>query len=440
MRLILHDVPGMFAKAAQAIAKHRCIMGEVQIVRVDKHYIVRDLTIYAPSGNTADAAVQAVSGIGGVRVARVTNDVLEAHRGGKVSVVCSHPLETTADFRKIAFPGVLEACRAIRDDESLAREYTIAGSSVAVVSNGTEILGLGDIGALAALPYLEGLSALVNRLGCISAFPLPVDNKEAYGFVDVVKRLAPAFAGIIIGGIAEPEVLEIADRLEDALPIPIFLTGRHGTAVSALATVFKGLERANKKVEDAAVLVSGTTEAAYSTIELLKAAGFEKITVADAEGAVYSGRPGEMHPHVRRIAETTNRARLKGTLDKLIKGRDVYVGFDGRTRLTGTHVKSMAADPIVLPLGEPEPEIHYKTAYQAGAILVGTRGVVTISHGLCGIVRGTIEAGASKATTGMCLAAAKKLAALAEGHRDPLPLVLESEMHEAVAEAVAAAK
>jgi malate dehydrogenase (oxaloacetate-decarboxylating) len=437
--LVIRDKPGMFARVAEVIAKKSCVLGDVQIIRVDAHFLVRRVTVYAPAEETAAALAKEIGGVSGVRVVRIINDVMEAHVGGKVAVRCKAPVETMDDFRKIAYPGVLEACRAIQNEPRLARRFTLAGGTVAVVTNGQDVLGLGDIGPQAALPYAEGIAALLSCLGPVNAVPVAVDMKEVYGFVSVVQKISPTFAGMVLGGIAEPDVWSIRERLEALIPIPVFMTGFHGMAVSALAAVYKGLNRTGRKPETTQALVSGTNEAACSMVELLKAAGFERVLVADREGAIYSGRPGNQPAHIKRMAEITNWPKISGSLRDVLAGRDVYIGFYGEKGISASDIKKMARDPIVLLLGEPKPEISVHAAQAAGAFIAADRSTITITHGLCGIVRGTLDAGASAATAEMCIAAAKKLAELSDTHRDVLALVVDPSVHEAIAKAVALA-
>lgn len=439
-RLIVKDVPGQFAKIANAIARHNAVLGEVDIVRVDQGYLVRDITVYSPSETAAEAIADSISKIPGVRVGGVLNEVLEAHRGGNVTVESTRPLEFPDEFKKVGYPGMVEVCRLLAAKPELAREYSLAGRVVGVLSTGQDVLGLGDVGPAGALPFVEGIAAILSRLGPVKAFPLVIDMKEVYGFVNIAGPISPGFAGLVLGGIREPEIMKIHERLDESLPIPVFLTGLHGIAVAALAALEKALYRLGKTRETARVAVNGASEAACGMTELLKAAGYEKVIVLDSKGAIYKDREADMPEHVRRIAELTNSSKVKGRLSDVLPDRDVCLSFNGGETLKSSLIRSMKKPAIVFSLGEPSPEPGVKTAHIAGASIAADRNHITASHGLCGMVRGSVEARVEKVTLKMCLAASEKLLELSHGNRDLLPPLLDMDVHEKVALAVREAR
>lgn len=333
---------------------------------------------------------------------------------GKISVVSKVQVKTRDDLSTAYTPGVAEPCRKIRDDKKEVYRYTAKGNLVAVVSDGTAVLGLGDIGPEAAMPVMEGKSILFKEFADIDAFPICLDTKETDEIVETVKRLAPTFGGINLEDISAPRCFEIEKRLKEELDIPVFHDDQHGTAIVVSAGLISALKLVGKKMEDAKIVINGAGSAGISICKLLLEIGAGDVILVDKAGAL---APGEewMNPVQKEMAEKTNKEQLHGSLADVMKGRDVFVGVSAPGVVTAEMVATMAEDAIVFAMANPTPEIMPDEAKKGGARVVATgrsdfpnqiNNVLVFP----GIFRGALDARATDITEEMKIAAVYAIA------------------------------
>ena len=367
----------------------------------------------------------------------------EEHKG-KVEVVSKVAVKNRDDLSTAYTPGVAEPCRKIRDNKADVYKYTCKGNMVAVVSDGTAVLGLGDIGPEAAIPVMEGKSILFKEFGGVDAFPICLDTKDVDEIVETVKRIAPVFGGINLEDISAPRCFEIEERLKELLDIPVFHDDQHGTAIVVLAGIINGLRVTGKKKEDCRVVVNGAGSAGVAITKLLLTYGFKHVTMCDREGII-----GKDYPNLnwmqKKMTEVTNLENASGTLADALRGADIFVGVSAPNIVTPEMVSSMNKDAILFAMANPVPEIMPDVAKAAGAKVVGTGrsdfpNQVNNVIAFPGIFRGALEAHATQITEEMKLAAAEALAALVsdeELNEDfIMPEAFDPRVAEVVSEAV----
>ena len=366
---------------------------------------------------------------------------------GKLEVVSKVPLKNRDDMSLAYTPGVAEPCRQIAKDRSLVYDYTVKSNYIAVITDGTAVLGLGDIGPEAALPVMEGKCVLFKEFGGVDAVPICLDTKDVDEIVDVVIKLAPAFGGFNLEDISAPRCFEIERRLKESLDIPVFHDDQHGTAVVVLAALINALQLVGKNFADVEIVISGAGAAGISTARLLNAYGVKDIVLCDQYGAIYRGREVEMTREKVVIAQETNSSNQQGTLEEVIKGKDVFIGLSVPGVLTGNMVKLMSKDPIVLALANPVPEICPDEAKAAGAKIVGTglsnhNNQVNNVLAFPGIFRGALDVRAKEINDEMKIAAAHAIAKMVDNELDEeyiLPKAFDRSIGPYVAAAVAEA-
>ena len=368
---------------------------------------------------------------------------LHAGHKGKIAVQCKVPLETRDDLSIAYTPGVAEPCRAIAKDPAAAYTYTAKGNAVAVVSDGSAVLGLGNIGAAAAAPVMEGKAVLFKQFGGVDAYPICLDTQDTEEIIRVVRAVAPVFGGINLEDIASPRCFEIESRLEAELDIPVFHDDQHGTAVVVTAALTNALKLTGRTFRDARVVLSGPGAAGTAITRMLLSAGVRDIICCDRTGALMPGR-AKMDAHKAALAEETNPRRFAGTLAEALAGADVFIGVSGPGIVTPDMVRSMAPSPIVFAMANPVPEIMYEDALAAGAAVVGTGRSDTpnqINNVLAfpGIFRGALDARARDINREMKLAAAKAIASLVADSELSAEYIIPSALDPRVAPAVAAA-
>jgi malate dehydrogenase (oxaloacetate-decarboxylating) len=343
-------------------------------------------------------------------------------------------------------PGVARVCTAIENDPSLSHKYTIRKNTVAIVSNGTAVLGLGDIGPEGAMPVMEGKALLFKEFGGVNGFPICINARTADEVVDFVQRIAPTFGGINLEDIKAPECFEIEERLRASLDIPVFHDDQHGTAVVTLAALWNSLKITGKKMEDLTVVIAGVGAAGVAIGKILLNAGVGDVIGCDRVGAIYSGR-SEMNSAKEWFAEHTNTSRRMGTISDVMKGADVFVGVSGPDLITQADVRTMAKDPIVFAMANPNPEIRPEQVDGLAKVMATGRSDYPnqINNVLAfpGIFRGALDANATDITEGMKLAAAVAIAeSVTDAQLSPdfvVPSVFDRTIVERVAPAVAAA-
>ena len=362
---------------------------------------------------------------------------------GKIEVVAHAPI-TNCDELAVAYtPGVAEPCLKISKNVDLSYVYTRRSNLVAVVTDGTAVLGLGDIGPEAGMPVMEGKCALFKTFGDVDAFPLCIRSKEVDDIVNTVKLLAGSFGGVNLEDISAPRCFEIEKRLKEVCDIPIFHDDQHGTAIVTLAAMINALKLVNKKIEDIEVVVNGAGAAGVAITKLLMSKGLKKVILCDRKGAIYKGRDG-LNAIKAEMAEISNLEMKKGGLEEVIKGADVFVGVSAPGSLTKEMVKTMAKDPIIFAMANPIPEIMPCEAIEAGAKIVGTGrsdfpNQINNVLAFPGIFRGALDVHARDINDEMKLAAAEAIASVIPENEITPEYIIPDAFNPAVKEAVSTA-
>mgnify|MGYP000930603675 FL=1 len=366
----------------------------------------------------------------------------EEHKG-KVEVVSKVAVKNRDDLSTAYTPGVAEPCRKIRDNKADVYKYTCKGNMVAVVSDGTAVLGLGDIGPEAAIPVMEGKSILFKEFGGVDAFPICLDTKDVDEIVETVKRIAPVFGGINLEDISAPRCFEIEKRLKEELDIPVFHDDQHGTAIVVSAGLINALKLVGKPFDEAKVVINGAGSAGISICKLLLQLGIGNVVLVDRQGALCPGQDW-MNPAQAEMAEITNKDRQTGSLAEIMKGKDVFVGVSAPNIVTAEMVASMAADPIVFAMANPTPEIMPEEAAKGGVRVMATgrsdypnqiNNVLVFP----GIFRGALDAKATGITEEMKMAAAKAIASIVTDDELKEDYIIPGAFDERVAKVVAKA-
>jgi malate dehydrogenase (oxaloacetate-decarboxylating) len=410
---------GQLAMVAGAIAEGNGLIGDVDTINVGRDFSVREITLEVEDQAGAERVADLLNELEDVEVLWFRDRALLKHDGGKLVVKATQPVRTVQDMRDVYTPGVARASMAIADDPSLARRLTMIGRSVAICTNGTRVLGLGDIGPVASMPVMEGKAVFYQQLAHVSAMPILIDTKDVDEFVETVKRIAPGFGGIHLEDISTPECFEIEARLIEALPQPVMHDDVHGTAVVSLAAVIVACRQAGLKLEDETVGQIGLGAAGFGIASLMVDGKARRVLASD---------PNE---------ETHERARKKGIeitdMEALMSEADVVVATTGVSGLIKPEM--VREGQVVLALTNPYPEIAPEDAIEAGAAFAADGTDVNNVLGYPGIFRGALLAGAGEINLEMKLAAAETLANLAEGS-NLIPDTLDPNVHEQVADAV----
>jgi malate dehydrogenase (oxaloacetate-decarboxylating) len=402
-----------------------------------------DVTCAARDTDHADQLVEVMRSVPGVVIGKVSDRTFLMHLGGKIEMNAKHPIRNRDDLSMIYTPGVARICTAIAKNPEDARRLTIKRNSVAVITDGSAVLGLGNIGPKAALPVMEGKAALFKRFAEIDAWPLCLDTQDIDEIINVVKAVAPGFAGINLEDISAPRCFEIEARLREQLDIPVFHDDQHGTAIVVLAALYNALRVVGKELSKIRIVMSGAGAAGTAIIKLLLAAGATDVVVADIAGVVHRGRDG-LAGELAWLADHTNRLGLTGTLSDAIDGADVFIGVSAPGVLTGADVQRMADKAIVFALANPEPEIDPAVAMEYAEVVATGRSDFPnqINNVLAfpGVFRGLLDARSTEVTTPMLIAAARALAGVVTDEELNAayitPSVFHADVHHAVATAV----
>jgi len=416
----------------------------VDVNHSDAERVRVDLTCACTNSEHAAEIVESLKKVEGVVVGKVSDRTFLAHLGGKLTIESKLPIRNRDDLSLIYTPGVARICEAIAKDPKDARRLTIKRNTIAVVTDGSAVLGLGNIGPLAALPVMEGKAALFKRFANIDAFPICLDTQDTDEIVRTVKAIAPVFAGINLEDISAPRCFEIEARLRAELDIPVFHDDQHGTAIVCLAALRNALKVVGKKIEDVQLVMSGAGAAGTAVLKLLFAAGLRHATVADQRGIIHVGRDDiDPNSSLGWVAQATNKSGKTGTLKDAIVGADVFIGVSAANLLIAEDIEKMASNSIVFALANPNPEIDPAQAAKYAAVVATGRSDFAnqINNVLAfpGFFRGLLDAGATQITEEMLLAAAKALADCVEPSELNASYIVPSVFHADVSQRVAEA-
>jgi malate dehydrogenase (oxaloacetate-decarboxylating) len=447
LRVEIDHLPGMLGKVASAIGAAGGTIGAVDLVQVDAGHTIRDITVETGDASDWPRLTDAVDAVPGARVLDATDRTFTLHTGGKIELQNKSPLKTRDDLSMAYTPGVARVCQAIHADPDKAFQYTIKRNTVAVVSDGTAVLGLGDIGPRAAMPVMEGKAMLFKEFAGVDAFPICLDTKDTEEIIATVKAIAPAFGGINLEDISAPRCFEIESRLRDELDIPVFHDDQHGTAVVVLAALLNALSLTGQRIGDIRVVIVGLGAAGIATADILLEAGVRNIIGCDSRGAVHVERPdyvdGSMSSVKRRLAERTNEERRDGAPADVLEGSDLLIGLSGARVIPASALARMNADPIVFAMANPTPEVAPEEALPYVRILATGRSDYPnqINNVLCfpGIFRGALDVRAKEITERMKTAAARAIADIVPGDQLREDYIIPSVFNREVATAVASA-
>jgi len=446
LRIQIPQRPRAFAAVAGAIGDVGAILGAIDLVRVEPAAVVRDVTVACADAAHGEAVVTAVGALDGVAVQSVSDRTFLLHLGGKIEVVSKVAIKTRDDLSMAYTPGVARVSLAIREDPEKAWTLTIKSNTVAVVSDGSAVLGLGDVGPEAAMPVMEGKAVLFKELAGVDAFPLCIATQDVDEIVAFVKAAAPTFGGINLEDIAAPRCFEIERRLSAELDIPVFHDDQHGTAIVVLAALVNALRVVGKEAAEVRVVVVGAGAAGVACTRMILAHGVSRVVVCDIDGVLYPERPG-LDPERAGFAVLTNPDGVRGMADDVLAGADVLIGVSGPGAVSAAAVRSMAPQAIVFAMANPEPEVRPEEVRDDVAIIATGRSDYPnqINNVLAfpGVFRGALEVRATTINEPMKLAAARAIAGVIgddELYAEYIvPSVFDPRVVEAVAGAVAEA-
>ncbi|WP_223622766.1 NAD-dependent malic enzyme [Microbacterium sp. EST19A] len=410
------DAPSNFSvtsELAAAAAEAGAAVTALDVVESHPKTIVVDLTCNTTGEEHAERVREAIDALEGVTVRLVSDRTFLMHLGGKLEVVPRVPLRNRDDLSRAYTPGVARVCMAIAEDKSKARQLTVKRNAIAVVTDGTAVLGLGDIGPEAALPVMEGKAALFKQFANVDAWPVCLDTKDTEEIISIVKAIAPVYGGVNLEDIAAPRCFEIEARLREELDIPVFHDDQHGTAIVTLAALGNALKVVGKKIGDVRIVVSGVGAAGNAIVQLLLAEGARDIVACGRDGAIHSGAE-YTDAHRTEIAATTNPRGFQGTLKEAMVDADVFIGVSAPNILGEDDIAAMADDAIVFAMANPTPEVDPIIASKHAAVVATGRSDFPnqINNVLAfpGVFRGLLDAGVSDITAPMLVAAAEAIA------------------------------
>ncbi len=446
IRARIPNQPGEFASLATAIGTVGGSLVGIDIVGSGGPTVTRDLVVFCDSQEHAALVEEAARAVEGIDIEEVEDRTFAAHVGGKLTIDAKMPLKDRDGLAMAYTPGVARVCSAIAQQPGLAHKYTMKGNTVAVVTDGTAVLGLGNIGPRAAMPVMEGKAMLFKALAGINAVPVCLDVSSPDEIVETVRRMEPMFGGINLEDIAAPHCFEVERRLGETLPIPVFHDDQHGTAVVVLAALTNACKVVGKDLADLRIVLSGAGAAGMAITKFLLSAGVSDVVAVDRMGAIHKGMEG-LNPAMAWLAENANRTGRSGSLREVLVGADVFIGVSGPSLLERKDLETMANDSIVFALANPVPEVLPEEAEGVVGVMATGRSDYPnqINNVLCfpGIFRGALDSGATSITEGMKLAAAGAIAAAVPDEvlsaREIVPSVFAPGIAKSVAEAVAEA-
>ncbi len=442
IRVEVSNVPGTLGRLATAIGDVGGNIQAIDIFEASAELLVRDVTVEARDEAHAEAIRSTVESVDGVHVRDVSDRTFQLHEGGKIEMRSRIPCRTRDDLSMAYTPGVARVSMAIAKNPEEAFRYTIKKNTIAIVSDGTAVLGLGDIGPFGAIPVMEGKALLFKEFAGIDAFPICLDVTSAEEIIESVQRIAPVFGGINLEDIAAPRCFEVEERLDELLDIPIFHDDQHGTAIVTVAALRNAVKIVGKSMSDLKVIVAGVGAAGVATTKMLMALGVENIIGVDRRGAVYTGRD-ELNASKRWFAEHTNPEMRKGAIYEVLPGADVFIGLSGPNVIMRDDLRVMAKDPIVFAMSNPDPEIPPEEAEGMVAVMATGRSDYPnqINNVLAfpGVFRGALDAGATTITDDMKMAAADAIASVIPDSELSPGYIIPSVFNPRVVERVSAA-
>jgi malate dehydrogenase (oxaloacetate-decarboxylating) len=444
LRVEMERGPGSLARVAAAIGATGGAIGNIDVIEAGQTKAVRDIIVDCTGPDAAADIVEALEAIDNVKLLEVTDRTLELHKGGKLFTGLSAELKTRDDLSMAYTPGVARVCSAIADDPAKAFEYTIKANTVAVVSDGSAVLGLGDIGPEAAMPVMEGKAALFKAFGGVDAFPICLDTKDPGEIVEIVKAIAPGFGGINLEDISSPRCFEIEERLVGELDIPVFHDDQHGTAIVVLAALMNACRLTGRRIEDLNATMVGAGAAGIAVAKILMNAGIKSIVTCDRQGMISTDRE-DLNSEKRWLAENTNPDGRSGMLVDALEGADLFIGLSGPGVIEASDLGRMNPDPFVFAMANPNPEVKPEEAAKYVRVMATGRSDYPnqINNVLAfpGIFRGAFDVRAPKITEEMKVAAAKGIASVITdaqlGEDYIIPSVFNPDVCPTVAQAVA---
>jgi malate dehydrogenase (oxaloacetate-decarboxylating) len=438
IELEIPNRPGALASIMSTIAAHGGSLGDIVLLQRNLKFTQRELMVDASSTEQGDQIIEAIKSLPRVKVISYSDRTFEIHQGGKISVESKLPLHSQSDLAMAYTPGVGRICRAIAEQPERVYELTIKSNTVAVVTDGSAVLGLGNLGAAASLPVMEGKALLFKKFAGIDAFPIALQTQNTEEIIKIVKEIAPVFGGINLEDIAAPRCFEIEQRLRQELDIPVFHDDQHGTAIVVLAALYNALKLIGKELSQIKIVINGAGAAGIAIALLLRKAGASKIVLCDSRGIISSQR-NDLNESKQRFAVAQS-----GNLAEAMQDADVFLGVSAPGVVTPEMVQSMAEQAIVFAMANPIPEIQPELIYDRVAVMATGRSDYPnqINNVLAfpGVFRGALDCRASAITTNMYLEAAKAIANLvndADLDREHIiPSVFDSRVSSAVAKAV----
>ncbi len=434
IRACLDDAADPLAAVLQAVRDGGARTGEVVLSAHAAGEATYEIDLFASNDKQVVDIVAAIDAISGVKVLASLDLAMESHRGGSCEMRSRSPIRSNTDLRVVYTPGVARVCKAIEADLSKAREFTGIANKVAICTNGTAILGLGDIGTVPGLPVMEGKASIFWEFAGISAEPVLIDTHDPDEFIHVMETIAGGFGAVQVEDVKAPECFRITRELDRRLGIPVMHDDQHGTAAVVMAALFSALKKTGKRIEDLTVSMVGAGAAGTAIADLLMHEGVADVILCDSRGALFRGREENMNPEKTALAERTNKDNRQGSLADVMAGTDLFVGVSQPNIVTPEMVRSMNSEAIVFALANPVSEISRDDALQAGAAVYADGRMINNAVCYPGIFRGALDAAAEMITMEMVTAAARAAAGLA-GENEIMPEMMDPATHRAVAEA-----
>jgi len=440
LRVEIENRIGMFAKIASAISGAGGDLGSIDIVKVEKGRIIRDITVNARDEEHEKKIIKALKHIEGVKILRVMDRTFLVHEGGKIGIYNKINVKGREDLSRVYTPGVARVCLDIHKNSEHVYRYTIKGNTVAVITDGTAVLGLGNIGPDAAMPVMEGKCMLFKEFGGVDAFPIAVRTTDVDELVNIIKKISTPFGGINLEDIAAPRCFEVERRLREELDIPVIHDDQHGTAIVTLAALINVGRVLKRDIKELKIVISGAGAAGTATAYMLLEYGIKDITVCDRAGTLYEGRTEDMDSHKAELAKKTNPRKIKGKLTDALEGADVFIGLSAPNILKPEDIEKMAKDRVVFALANPDPEIAPELAMPLVRIMATGRSDYPnqINNVLAfpGLFKGLLEVRAKGVDKEIFFAAANAIANIIKDEELNEDYIIPSIFNKKVAQAV----